>query len=150
MQNETTISIDMIFEDAALLYIAGVTPEGEGVLLKKGEDGLWRSDDIAGEYESPSDATVAAAAALGKTKSVTVYQMWHNGNNWEHTEGASWEMDIQPGDSFDDAILRDSAYGDWPDDEERVKLVARDDDSGTDYIAEGVFTAAELRSGSRI
>lgn len=66
MTTDTTISIDMVFEDAALLYISGVTPEGEGVLLKKGDDSLWRSNDIAGEYESPSDATVAAAAALGK------------------------------------------------------------------------------------
>jgi hypothetical protein len=64
MQTETTISIDMLFEDAALLYFAGVTPEGKGVLLTRGEDGLWRSDDIDGQYHDPIDAQIAAADRL--------------------------------------------------------------------------------------
>lgn len=65
MKTETRkIEIDMIFDDAALLYVASETPEGEGVLLRRGDDGVWRSDDIDGEYSSPRDAVTAAAAVL--------------------------------------------------------------------------------------
>lgn len=85
-------------------------------------------------------------------KTVTVYQLSHNGACWEHIPGANWPMELPADQTVAETLLAHGDGGEWPDnDDERVcfRVVGEDGENMLDEDGDWrfVFTARELRAG---
>ena len=87
-------------------------------------------------------------------RTVTVYQLAHNGACWEYIPGANWPMDLPAGQTVAETLLANGEWGEWPDnDDERVCFHVRVRDEEGEFMLDTdgdkrfVFTAGELRRG---
>ncbi|NCX99975.1 MAG: hypothetical protein EBX35_15730, partial [Planctomycetia bacterium] len=136
-----------VYDVSALQFAGWTTGDGTGA------DGYRAGDyfDSRGVYLGPDEHGIEPVVRPART--VTVYQLAHNGACWEHIEGASWSMAVAPGVTVADALVQAGPGGDWPDDDDaRVGFVVRDDDDEDICDEDGdslfVFTAGELRAGA--
>lgn len=74
-----------------------------------------------------------------ETKTVEVWEQFHNGNCWQTIEGAAWDMEWAAGETFRDACIR---HGGEFDRDESFRLIVLDED-GAEYASE-IFEPGDI------